>query len=226
MKVKKGKLNYDQSGRAYPDNPRLDENWDCIWEYKDKYYRLIGDNEHKEWEEVNIYNQVIDEAYKNYCKSHTSPPSNPGGPLLSDNLISVRPIQYSKEEFINKCKTDPEFSETWGLKIEERELSLEERMDLSREKRSYSWNWQNWSEEEMEWRMNNEWNIPTKLITVTRELSESEIWDYIHKNKIEILHQHAVLYGHKVGSEYRKSFIPTLKENYNIPTKETITSYE
>ena len=53
----------------------------------------------------------------------------------------------------------------------------------------------------------------------TRELSESEIWDYIHKNKIEIKHQHAVLYGHEVGSELRKSFIPTLKENYNIPTR-------
>ena len=73
----------------------------------------------------------------------------------------------SKEEFINKCKTDNEFSKTWGLKIEERELSLEERMDLSREKRRHSWNWQNWSEEEMEWRMNNDWNIPTKLITIT-----------------------------------------------------------
>jgi hypothetical protein len=28
--------------------------------------------------------------------------------------------------FINKCKTDTEFSERWGLKIEERELSDEE----------------------------------------------------------------------------------------------------
>jgi len=54
------------------------------------------------------------DAYKNYCKSHTSPPSNPGGPLLSDNLISVRPIQYTQEEFINKIKTDDEFAEEWG----------------------------------------------------------------------------------------------------------------
>jgi thymidylate synthase len=53
----------------------------------------------------------------------------------------------------------------------------------------------------------------------TRELSESELWEYIHKNKIEILHQHAVLYGHEVGSELRKSFVPTIKENYNIPTR-------
>ena len=54
------------------------------------------------------------DAYKNYCKSHTSPPSNPGGPLLSDNLISVRPIQYSQEEFIDKIKTDDEFAKKWG----------------------------------------------------------------------------------------------------------------
>jgi hypothetical protein len=39
-------------------------------------------------------------------------------------------IPYSKEEFINKCKTDEEFSEKWGLKIEERELSLDERVNL------------------------------------------------------------------------------------------------
>jgi hypothetical protein len=38
--------------------------------------------------------------------------------------------QYAQEEFINKCKTDTEFSEKWGLTIEERELSLEERYKL------------------------------------------------------------------------------------------------
>jgi len=30
------------------------------------------------------------------------------------------------ESFINKCKTDPEFSEKWGLKIGERELNDDE----------------------------------------------------------------------------------------------------
>ena len=54
------------------------------------------------------------DAYKNYCNSHISPPSNPGGPLLSDNVASVRPIQYNKEEFINKIKTDNEFAKKWG----------------------------------------------------------------------------------------------------------------
>ena len=50
--VKKGNLNYDQSGKAYPDKPHIKKNWDCIWEHNGKYYKLVGDDEHKEWEEV------------------------------------------------------------------------------------------------------------------------------------------------------------------------------
>jgi len=50
--IKKGNLNYDQSGRGYPDNPQIKENWDCIWEKYGKHYKLVGDNEHKEWEEI------------------------------------------------------------------------------------------------------------------------------------------------------------------------------
>lgn len=51
-KIKKGKLNFDQSGRAYPDNPEIDENWDCIWENDGKYYRLVGLPYHAEWSEL------------------------------------------------------------------------------------------------------------------------------------------------------------------------------
>jgi hypothetical protein len=42
------------------------------------------------------------------------------------------PGGHTKKEFINKCKTDTGFSERWGLKIEERELSLSERGELFR----------------------------------------------------------------------------------------------
>jgi len=80
--------------------------------------------------------------------------------------IMVDKIKLTQNEFINKCKTDPEFSEKWGLTIEERELSLEERMGLCKEKWDYSWN-RTINLEDIEWRMNNEWNIPTKQITVT-----------------------------------------------------------
>ena len=40
-------------------------------------------------------------------------------------------IKLTQNEFINKCKTDLEFSEKWGLTIEERELSLEEREKIA-----------------------------------------------------------------------------------------------
>jgi hypothetical protein len=63
MKIKKGNLNYDQSGRAYPNNPEVKENWNCIWENDGKYYKLVGDNEHKEWDEVNIYKQNKQSLY-------------------------------------------------------------------------------------------------------------------------------------------------------------------
>ena len=69
-------------------------------------------------------------------------------------------VHYSKEEFINKCKTDPEFSEKWGLKIEERELSLEERRKLANYDSVFV------SPMTVEsWDRNN---IPTKLITITK----------------------------------------------------------
>ena len=76
----------------------------------------------------------------------------------------------TKEVFIHEIKTNPEFAKQWGLKIEERELSVEEREKLAIDKYP---------------RLNeipygalvdiqpftNEFgdslNIPTKLITVT-----------------------------------------------------------
>lgn len=53
-KIKQGNLNFDGTGRAYPDNPEIKENWDCIWKNNGKCYILVGDNEHKEWEEIDI----------------------------------------------------------------------------------------------------------------------------------------------------------------------------
>lgn len=51
-KVKKGNLNYDQTGKAHPDNPEVKENWDCIWEHENKFYKIIGLPNHAEWEEI------------------------------------------------------------------------------------------------------------------------------------------------------------------------------
>jgi hypothetical protein len=52
--IKQGDLNWDDSGRAYPDNPEKDENWDCIWENKGKYYKIVGSVNHAEWDRVDV----------------------------------------------------------------------------------------------------------------------------------------------------------------------------
>jgi hypothetical protein len=113
------------------------------------------------------YNQIVDEVFKKYADSHWTLPENPNGPLLSDQLWSLKPMQHSKETFINECKTDKKFSNRFGLKIEERELSLEERIKIWRERTKglhimLMWGGDKTIEDSL-----NEQNVPTKLITVT-----------------------------------------------------------
>jgi hypothetical protein len=75
--------------------------------------------------------------------------------------------RLSQEEFINKCKTDTEFSERWGLKIEERELNGSERYTIARQyglcPKYSNIGLENCTEEEHY----NKYNVPTKLITIT-----------------------------------------------------------
>jgi hypothetical protein len=75
------------------------------------------------------------------------------------------------QEFIKKIKTDDKFSERWGLKIEERELSNDERVKIACKQENgiipvvpmYG----DWDPDKE--KMNqflNEINTPTKLITI------------------------------------------------------------
>jgi len=66
---------------------------------------------------------LLNDAYMSYCLSYKD-----GHEFYEDETVKR---SYTQQEFINKCKTDIEFSEKWGLKIEERELSLEERLLLA-----------------------------------------------------------------------------------------------
>jgi len=66
--------------------------------------------------------ELLDEAYENYCKSFENQT------LIEQYSFDTDPM--TQFMFINKCKTDKEFSEKWGLTIEERELSLEERATI------------------------------------------------------------------------------------------------
>ena len=103
----------------------------------------------------NEQHQIIDEVYNNYLT------------YIHDVVQGENQIYgdwYRKEEFVNKCKTDREFSDEWGLKIEERELSLGERKKLYEKEFTAGVEVQNdeWLESKLRTR-----NIPTKLITIT-----------------------------------------------------------
>ena len=70
------------------------------------------------------------------------------------------------QEFINKIKTDSEFSEKWGLKIEERELSFNERIKhIVNSLESNAPLLMENDDKTIQWLDKN--NVPTKLITIT-----------------------------------------------------------
>ena len=104
------------------------------------------------------YNQIIDEAYINYVTK-----------LAKTSYLSLRE-RLEVEEFISLIKQSKEFSEKWGLKIEERELSLIERTKIlvsrsDHKKDFYDRNGRLIVEEHT--LVLDESNIPTKLITIT-----------------------------------------------------------
>ena len=118
------------------------------------------------------YNQIIDEVYKNYFLIK----SMEKGPFGISGLI------LPKEEFINNCKTNPEFSEKWGLKIEERELSWEERLELWYQKNKSETGkrgiWEiDYIEKYEGHKKLNSYNIPTKLITLTYNNEKIESYE-------------------------------------------------
>lgn len=47
-----GKLNYDQSGRAYPDDAHDAKSWIKTWYNEGKYYKLVGLQHNSEWDEI------------------------------------------------------------------------------------------------------------------------------------------------------------------------------
>jgi hypothetical protein len=122
------------------------------------------------------YNRIIDDAYKNFKNNFPMKKSNP-----PKDYINSKGQLLTKEEFIDKCKTDNEFSEKWGLKIEERELILKERVDifnLKMIKEGIRTQIATVDVNEEYWRSNlNEIDIPTKVITVTYNNETIEIYE-------------------------------------------------
>ena len=103
------------------------------------------------------YNQIIKEAYEKYWNSVETSECDGFG------STSIKLPILSKEQFIRKIKTDSEFSEKWGLKIEERELTFKERELILLE----TDDWLRTSTTQEVKLVLKESNIPTRLITAT-----------------------------------------------------------
>jgi hypothetical protein len=106
--------------------------------------------------------ELLDEAYENFIKSYTG----------KDDEIILPPFDYinddgnlmSKNQFITNIKYDYLFSKKWGLQIQERELSLEERF----EKFGLGMAVYDTVKEKEYWKTRlDETSTPTKKITIT-----------------------------------------------------------
>jgi hypothetical protein len=120
------------------------------------------------------YNQIIHEVYNNFLLNASEIKdgyecgdiigSQPHIDMMFSNPETLTIL--TQEEFIYRIKTNKEFSESWGLKIEERNLTYSERYKI--------WFGNNY-ETGMEYdesntpEFDNEYytTTPTKLITIT-----------------------------------------------------------
>jgi hypothetical protein len=110
--------------------------------------------------------ELLDEVYENYWNSH--PDAEKTFQYEGHNIETRR---MTKDEFVDMVKTDTEFAEKLGLKIEERELSLEERSIIAKSNHyEVAQNIKMFvgvDENHTLHKNLDDNNIPTKLITIT-----------------------------------------------------------
>ena len=96
----------------------------------------------------NEQQQIIEEAYNKWIKYSWN--------------SRIYPNQNDKDIFIDRIKTEPNFSIHCGLKIEERELNLEERTQYKKKRDGIARTFAPYTHQMLDGS-----NIPTKLITIT-----------------------------------------------------------
>jgi hypothetical protein len=116
--------------------------------------------------------ELLDDAYENYSKEYEKDNSI-GMCLLVKRLDGKSTYRKpNKEMFVDLCTYDKTFSEKWGLKIEERELSDKERVILYTQKTNIDTSFFPVLRETL-----NFHNIPTKLITITYNGTKIESYE-------------------------------------------------
>lgn len=113
------------------------------------------------------YEQIIDDVYKKYTDKYVGYDDTP-----------------TKELFVYEIKTNKDFSEKWGLKIEEKDLSLTERGELFREihpnKSVDDFKPGGMEVQSLRHQLNTRYDnakIPTKLITITYNGNQIENYE-------------------------------------------------
>jgi hypothetical protein len=111
----------------------------------------------------NIYNEIIDEVYNKYNELFDA---------YYPAFSAPYPKRLAKEEFVQELKNGKEIKDEFQLdiKITESELSFEERMDYGIDVLGYEslldyGHSQN--DDDVILELLNNWNVPTKLITLT-----------------------------------------------------------
>jgi hypothetical protein len=126
----------------------------------------------------NEQQELLNEAYENYCTTLIgSITFSERGKHFKSNGLEFNSgypnyVHYSHEEFIDKCKTDTDFSERWGLKIDEKELTWDERHELAETK---------YQIDDVDDVLDKE-GIPTKLITITYNGKTIESYEFTRKD--------------------------------------------
>jgi hypothetical protein len=127
------------------------------------------------------YNQIIDEAYRHYfmsCIKETKEEEKRMKEKGGWVTLCLTPYFESKDKFIDLIKTNPEFSEKWGLKIMERLLSRDERIDLycseyaSGMINKYEPPFDDFTDDKLK-----NGNIPTKLTTIVYNNEKTEFYE-------------------------------------------------
>jgi hypothetical protein len=117
---------------------------------------------------------IINEVYENYSKEYEKDNSI-GMCLLVKRLDGKSTYRKpNKEMFVDLCTYDKTFSEKWGLKIEERELSTQERNEwfqvhLNGNNPFMKSDWKDFELDQQ--------NIPTKLIKLTYNNEKIESYE-------------------------------------------------
>ena len=120
--------------------------------------------------------ELLDEVYKNFVDETKGLDFyleiNKDIIVVEGPVYNATPRLLTKEEFINKCKTDTEFSKQWGLKIDERELTT------VRERKKYDIHFDDLIGEYPDHHETlDKRGVPRKLITITYKETKIESYE-------------------------------------------------